>query len=276
LTAFTDGRADELVKAMPKPPILDPTAQQLLSRFFPAWLLQRAMTGEFRQVVTVFINLSQMPMQQAGEQFARIFFQLLAQYGGYLCSIGRIGSLDQAATIILFWGAPISYENNVSRALRFVLDLQRTTPLPIRAGVTYQLAYAGLIGSAQRAEYTCYGINVALAARQMMNAAWGEIVLDEFTAGQAQQEFHLTAYGWRQFKGFIEAHATYLLGHQRVQVSEVADRIPLIGRQAELRQLYTATQPLFQGHFGGRRDHSRSSRHRQKPSVTRISAAAGG
>lgn len=251
LTAFTDGGNDDLAKARPEPPVLDPTAQQLLSRFFPAWLLQRVMTGEFRQVVAVFINLSQIPMQQAGEEFAQIFFQLLAQYGGYLCSIGRIGNLDQAATIILFWGAPISYENNVSRALRFVLDLQQATTVPIRAGVTYQLAYAGLIGSAQRAEYTCYGINVALAARQMMNAAWGEIVLDEFTADQAQQEFHLTAYGWRQFKGFIEEHPTYLLGHQRVRVSEVTDHSPLIGRQAELRQLHTAAQPLFQGRFGG-------------------------
>jgi len=232
-------------------PSHDPVKQQLVSRFFPSGLLQRSITGEFRQVVAMFINLAALPTEQEGKQFQYTFFRLLAQYGGYLCTIGRIGRQDPVCTIILFWGAPMGYENNVSRALRFVLDLQQVAPIPIRVGATYHLAYAGFIGSAKRSEYTCYGIYVALAARQMTTARWGEILLDDFTAAQARKDFHVTAYGWHKFKGFVEEHPVYLLNRQRKRMNEGQDRVPLIGRKYELAQLYAHVQPIFQGKFGG-------------------------
>lgn len=246
--------ADSFANQLPTPVEVTPSHafdSSWASHFFPTWLLARTPGGEFRQTVAMFINLIERPTGAAGKQFHQALFQYLAQYGGYLCSVGRIGDQDQACTILLFWGAPTSYENNVLRALRFVLDLRRVAPIPIRVGVTYHLAYAGFIGAVQRAEYTCYGVHVALAARQMAAARRGEIVLDDLIATQARKDFHLIAHGQRKFKGFIEERPIYLLDRPREQVDEAYDRVPFVDREDELTQLSAHLQRIWQGQFGG-------------------------
>ncbi len=228
-----------------------PSIPALVEQFFPPALWQRAATGEFRQIVSVFINLATFPQGQSWVAFQNCLFEQIAQYGGYLCSIGRTGYYDRTCTILLFWGMPASYENNVTRALRFVLALRQSSPVSMRVGITYHLAYAGFIGGAHRAEYTCYGVHVTLAARQMTSAPWGEIVLDEATAVQAYKDFHLLAAGNRRYKGFIDPRPIYLLDNQYEHVTETYDRVPLIGREREIAELHTFVQPLFAGHFGG-------------------------
>ncbi|MEZ4867561.1 MAG: tetratricopeptide repeat protein [Caldilineaceae bacterium] len=219
--------------------------------FFPLDLLRQQHGGEFRQVVAMFVNLPTLPSTAAAPQFQQTFFHLLAQYGGYLDSMGRIGAQDPGCTLVLFWGAPVSYENNVMRALDFILALRNASPLPTRAGITYNLAYAGFIGSAQRTEYTCYSLHVALAARQMTTANWGEILVDEMVARQAESDFHIVEQGHYHFKGFAEERPVFLLEKRREPASVVYAHIPLVGRRGELDQLAVATQPIFQSKFGG-------------------------
>ncbi|KAA3654740.1 MAG: hypothetical protein DWQ04_34240, partial [Chloroflexi bacterium] len=78
--------------------------QSTINNFFPAGLMPE-MRGEFRQVITIFVNLQSMPGQT--DPFISRFFRLLNQYDGYLCRVGRIGDLDEGGTLLLFWGAPI-------------------------------------------------------------------------------------------------------------------------------------------------------------------------
>ncbi|MCB0062216.1 MAG: hypothetical protein KDE19_08880, partial [Caldilineaceae bacterium] len=85
--------------------------RKMLNRFFPNELLGRASSGEFRQIVAVFINLAECPRGPESLSFQHQLFHHLAQYGGYLCSVGRIGRHDSACSLILFWGAPTSHEN---------------------------------------------------------------------------------------------------------------------------------------------------------------------
>ncbi len=235
----------------------DPPAAsgELGGAFFPLDLLQRPRDGEFRQITAMFINLAELPTGQTAVEFKRILFDRLAQYGGYLCSIGRIGRKDRTCTLILFWGAPIGRENDVLRALNFVLDLQQVTTVSMRAGISYHLAYAGFIGSAWRAEYTCYSVHVALAARQMTIAKWGEILLDQQSALQAGSHFHVEHHGQRQFKGFVEELPVFLLQRRRERRRESHDNramdAPLFGREDELTRLQQATETIVRGQFGG-------------------------
>ncbi|MEZ4681769.1 MAG: hypothetical protein R2932_46905 [Caldilineaceae bacterium] len=90
--------------------------RQMISRFFPNELLERTSSGEFRQIVAVFINLAQCPHGAESTEFQQLLFQHLAQFNGYLCSVGRTGPHDSACTLILFWGAPTSHENDILRA----------------------------------------------------------------------------------------------------------------------------------------------------------------
>lgn len=202
-------------------------------------------------MTTVFVNLQGLPTGATAINWGADLFRLLAQYGGYLCRIGQIGERDPGGTLLLFWGAPASHENDVTRALHFALALQAAAPSPMRIGVTTALAYAGFVGSPLSEEYTCYGAHVNLAARQMVMAGWGEIWLDDETARLAGPAFVIQGQGQRQFKGFAEEQPVYRLLYQQVTALDQHYAGELVGRAAELAQLHAALAPLLEGaHVG--------------------------
>ncbi|MEM7126498.1 MAG: tetratricopeptide repeat protein [Chloroflexota bacterium] len=221
------------------------------SSFYPEFLLTTQTRGEFRTVQTLFINVQRLPKPNAEDDFLPIFFQLLHQYGGYLCRIGRVGSGDPGGTFLLFWGAPISHENDLERVISFVLALREKISIPFRAGITYGVVYAGFVGSALREEYTCHGNSVNQAARQMGVAEWGQILLDAETARRAQDEFALTLAGHYALKGLEQEQPLFAVGGSRIQDEESIYRTNFIGRYTELTQLQSAIQPIFSGKFGG-------------------------
>jgi predicted ATPase/class 3 adenylate cyclase len=219
------------------------------AKFFPSDLLELPAQGEFRQALTLFINLQRMPDDDSN--FVKNFFLLLNQYGGYLCRVGRIGAQDVGGSLLLFWGAPTGRENDLERALNFVLDLRSNTDIPFRAGLTRHLLYAGFIGSSRREEYTCYGLGVNLAARQMVSAPWASIWLDEETARQAEAYFEVKLVGRLSFKGFAEKQPVFILVGPKEARLSLFPQGQLIGRDHELEQLRRAIEPLFQGQFAG-------------------------
>lgn len=231
--------------------LLPPLMPTLVGKFFPTALLQSSVSGEFRQVVSVYINLAALPTGQAWVDFQAALFERLAQYGGYLCEIGRIGHHDSVCTLVIYWGVPTSFENNLTRALQFALDLRASAPVSMRIGITHHLAYTGFIGSTHRTEYTCYGVHVALAARQMTSASWGEIIVDEATASQAKSDFQLADHGKRLFKGFLEERPIYLLQRRLERLATISDRQPLIGREREIAELHRLAAPILRGEWGG-------------------------
>ena len=149
-----------------RPPV-DP---ELASRFIPSEILTQTIRGEFRQVVCLFIDLPTVRTEAQLAIFMQSVFSLQARYGGFLKGID-FG--DKGSNLLLFWGVPQSYENDVERALNFILDLQIQTSIPINAGVTYFTANAGFLGSALREDYVCFGRGVSLAARFMVAAPRG-------------------------------------------------------------------------------------------------------
>lgn len=223
---------------------------EVATRFYRDTLLTTPIQGEFRRVTTAFVNLADALDADQAPQFIADFFRLLAQYHGFLCRIGRIGGKDNGHTFLLFWGAPTSSERDVDRALGFLLDLQAASPVPLRAGVTTDLAYAGFVGSPRREEYTCYGTYVNLAARQLVMADWGEIWLDENTAAQASA-FACAPNGSHSFKGFAQPLPSFVLTGRREVREATVKAGPMRGRARELAQLTDALQPLAQGRFAG-------------------------
>ena len=220
-------------------------------KFYPTSLLTMATQGEFRSVYTLFINVQTLPDPGTENDFLPLLFQLLKQYGGYLCRIGRIGASDPGGTFLLFWGAPTSHENDLNRALSFLLALHAQVDVPLRAGITHAVVYAGFVGSTLREEYTCYGSSVNQAARQMTMAEWGQMLLDAETARRAQEDFEVTLVGNFLLKGFADEQPLFtLLGHQE-RSKNIAPAAGLVGREPELAQLQAAVEPIFEGRFAG-------------------------
>ncbi|MEM7798351.1 MAG: tetratricopeptide repeat protein [Chloroflexota bacterium] len=219
--------------------------------FVPQDLLTQRAQGEFRPVLTLFINLERLPDPRENHPFFGRFFERLARYGGYLCRLGRIGANDQGGTFLLFWGAPVSHENDAERILNFVLDLRRVSEIPFRAGITRQVAYAGFVGAEQSEEYTCYGLSVNFAARLMVGAPMGEIWVDQATMQRTTSRFLFEPKEGQRFKGFAEVLPFHRLIGQRESTAAQPYATPLIGREREKERLVFILDQLLSRQFNG-------------------------
>lgn len=223
--------------------LLPPQALPGEANFVPAAILERGKSGdfmelgngEFRQVVSVFINLMSVRGREDLLPFIHAVFTLQRQYGGYLA---RVDFGDKGCNLLLFWGTPISTEKDLESALHFTLALGEYTPGSYKAGITYRMMYAGLAGSARRGEWTCYGEGVNYAARLMVDAPWGAIWLDERVANRSGGQFVIEKIGDRKFKGFAEPQPIYALLEQSQNDAAVFYQGKLIGRQDELARLH--------------------------------------
>jgi predicted ATPase/class 3 adenylate cyclase/Tfp pilus assembly protein PilF len=224
-----------------------PADLDIMARFHRQGLVTRAFSGEFRDVVSMMISLPTVRTATQLTIFMQSMFTLQDRYGGLL---NGLDFGDKGSNLLLFWGAPVAYENDVERALDFILDLQTRTSIPINAGVTYRIAHAGYVGSPLREDYTCFGRGVNLAARFMTTAPRGEIWLDEEVARRAEPHFDVEFEGERVFKGFAEKQQVYVLYERKERVDAFFEG-ELVGREAELAQLHDFLEPLWEGMFAG-------------------------
>ncbi|MCI0732080.1 MAG: tetratricopeptide repeat protein [Chloroflexi bacterium] len=232
-------------------PLLPPPAGDdpvLLGHFLPAGLLETATRGEFRQVAILFVSLAGEPTHEQLAHLLQTIFRLQKQFGGFL---NGLDFGDKGCTLLLFWGAPVGYENDVARALNFALDLKAATSLALRAGLTYRLNYAGFVGAAGRASYSCYGRGVILAARLMAAAPWQELWLDAKIARPAGTHFDVLPLGERTLKGFSEPQPIFALRGRKAEKAAGDYQTTLVGREGELAQLRRWIEPIFAGRFAG-------------------------
>jgi predicted ATPase/class 3 adenylate cyclase len=214
-------------------------------RFTPRILLEQTnRVGEFRQVVTVFINLMGVQSHADLQLFVQSVFALQRQYGGHLA---RVDFGDKGCNLLLFWGAPASSEDDIERALNFTLALGEYTPASYKAGLTFCPMYAGLAGSQRRGEFTCYGDGINLAARLMMAAPWGSLWLDERLARRAGGQFVTEKAGEQIFKGFDAPQPVYALLEKQTPQAKDFFKGKLVGHAVELARLEEFTRPLLAG-----------------------------
>ncbi len=236
-------------KQQPSPHITaTPSTSPHHQRFTPASMLNTKIRGEFRYTCNLFLNVDQVTSHQDIVTFMDAFFTAINPYEGY---INRLAFGDKGCHLLIFWGAPTTHENDLSRALNFALDLQATTPLPIRMGITYGIAHAGYIGSQLREEYTCYGHRVNMAARLMNKADWNTIWLGDRAFRHAQDEFNITYLEEIPLKGVSHIQPVYQLEGQQTNKEPIQYTTSMIGREPELAQIQNSLSPIFNGQFAG-------------------------
>ena len=239
----------QMSMAIPEPGCINPSQPNLdvMGRFFPRELATQIQRGEFRQTTTLFIHLPTVRTDAQLRIFTKTLFELQGQYGGLL---NRLDFGDKGSHLLLFWGAPVAYENDIERALNFILELQIQTSIPISAGITHRISNAGFIGSDLREEYTCYGPGINLAARLMSAAPRGEIWTDEIVARRAKDSFELDDVGDLTFKGFARPQKVFVLVERKWH-SVVTAENRIIGRAKELDRLALFVKPIFDGQYPG-------------------------
>ncbi|MDX1377706.1 MAG: tetratricopeptide repeat protein [Anaerolineales bacterium] len=214
--------------------------------FMPEEVILEGVRGEFRQIANLFIRIPEVSESEM-ENFVNEIFELEKKYGGL---VTRVDFGDKGCNMLLLWGAPHAYENDIGRALNFVLDLRSRMDFPITAGVTYYIAHAGYLGSELCEDYTCYGWGVNLAARFMMNAPDGEIWVDDRIAQRVSHRFALDYVGSQRFKGFAAEQKVHLLKYRKME-SDVIYQGEMVGREKELRRLSEFIEPMWRGEFAG-------------------------
>jgi predicted ATPase/class 3 adenylate cyclase len=214
--------------------------------FYPEDVIANDVRGEFRQVVNLFMRFPDLSSEALQKMMSTVF-ELRNRYGGL---VSRLDFGDKGSNMLMLWGAPVAYENDIGRALNFLLDLKTTVDFPITAGVTYYISHAGYLGSSLYEDYTCYGWGVNLASRFMMAAKDGEIWVDDRIARRVSRRFELDFVGSHSFKGFSSEQKVYLL-RGYTQTLEPVYQGEVVGREAELAQLGGFAEPLWQGKFAG-------------------------
>ncbi|MBN2119124.1 MAG: tetratricopeptide repeat protein [Anaerolineales bacterium] len=214
--------------------------------FMPEEVIAYDMRGEFRQVVNLFMRFPDLSETHLRDLMSKVF-ELRNKYGGLL---NRLDFGDKGCNLLMLWGAPVAYENDIGRALNFLLDLKARVHFPITAGATYYIAHAGYLGSAMCEDYTCYGWGVNLASRFMMNAPSGEVWVDDRIARRVSKRFEIEFVGRQVFKGFAAEQKVHrLCGYK--QTLEPIYQGELVGREEELTQLAHFIEPLWQNKFAG-------------------------
>lgn len=230
----------------PNPVIFPPVDLEIARLFMPEEVVAYDVRGEFRQVVNLFMRFPDLSDSQLDVLMMNVF-ELRHKYGGLL---NRLDFGDKGCNLLMLWGAPVAYENDIGRALNFLLDLKGLVDFPITSGVTYYIAHAGYLGSVMCEDYTCYGWGVNLASRFMISAPTGETWVDDRIARRVSKRFDIEYVGAQFFKGFASEQKVHrLLRHN--WTSEPLYQGELVGRESELAQLAAFIEPLWQGQFAG-------------------------
>jgi len=229
----------------PAPSSFPPADLEISKLFVPEEIITQNIRGEFRQIVNLFMSFPDLPDNEL-QECIRIVFELREKYGGL---VTRLDFGDKGCNMLMLWGAPVAYENDIGRALNFVLDLKSRVAFPITAGVTYYVAHAGYLGSAMCEDYTCYGWGVNLASRFMITAPRGEIWVDERIARRVKNRFDFEYQGAQYFKGFSAVQKVFSFSGRKTQ--ELFHQGEFVGRELELPRLIDCLQQLWQGKFAG-------------------------
>lgn len=223
--------------------------EDLLRTFWPEAILQLKQSGEFRPAVNVFIGIPpELQSKNGPEVLLKKVLELQERYGGLL---SRPDFGDKGFNLLLFWGAPITQESDIERALSFVVDLQAEMNYPFKAGITYRTSYAGFMGSTLREDYTCYGWGINLAARIMTSAKEGEILVDSEIARRAGRKFKFQPIGERVFKGFARPQTVFKFLGRKEKIEEAIFSGSFYGREKEIERLNQFIGPIWSGKFAG-------------------------
>ncbi len=246
---FYKVRGNVPMSALPNTPVgVPPIIRDVARRFLPEAVAKYKQDGEFRTAVTVFISFDGVDSHELLDAFTTIALEQINNFSGYF---KEIDFGDKGGVMIGFFGAPISFENNIERALEFIYflreglrPLQEQSGLRYRVGATVGMAYTGIVGGAERCQYAAVGNHVNLAARLMTYAAWGEVLADEQI--RKNRAFQFLHHGDIHYKGFKGSIPTFKLIGRNYESRAVYGG-EMVGRNAELQQLLEFAQPIFDG-----------------------------
>lgn len=219
---------------------------QLMDLFFANTHLEDR--GEFRDVVSVFLSF---PEDLDGEDLLRFIETLIEQVEFFGGTLNLLDFTDKGGLVFLLFGAPISYENNLERAVAFSFEVRLLLQETIKIGLTEGAVYAGLVGGLQRKTYTVLGDPVNTAARIMMASPPNTITTTEEVASRLNSIYHIEKRGEHRLKGKSNIYTLYEIVSPLKKRTHTFFKEDMIERSEAMKDLLDSMGPLWEGAYGG-------------------------
>jgi adenylate cyclase len=231
-----------LSEAQVHPWILKPVFSRLASG-------QGEFLTELRPAVPIFLKFDGIDYDgddRAGEKLSAFIGwvqRLLTSYGGFLIDVA-VG--DKGSYLYCSFGAPITHENDVWRALTVSAQL-RNPPLElsfisiVQIGISRGMMRTGAYGGTERRTYGVLGPEVNMAARLMEKAKSGQVLV----TGSVREDSG-TAFLWEDLAPMLvkgnsdPISVSALLEPCRsfaYRVNLAGNELPLVGRVRELNSV---------------------------------------
>lgn len=269
LSATLSSHSDE--DTIPPAAVETPADADALARWLHAPLTSRHRLdqGEFltelRPVVAMFVRFAGIDFdddslangeQDAGHKLNGLIAhaqQLLEQYQGTLLelTVGDKGSYFYAA-----FGAFAVHEDDARRAVYAALDLLALPPelewAALQIGISQGIMRVGPYGSQTRRNFGAQGDEVNLAARLMMQAAPGQLIVSGRVVQGLGPEFDLEPQPPIRLKGKAEPLLPFIVRgvseSHSVRLQAAPPTLPLVGREGELAQIMDRLALARPGH----------------------------
>jgi len=222
-------------------------SNNILKMFVQEEVLKLRVKAEFRDIVSVFISFKNI---NNFEKFNNFISTVITKCDLFNAYFNKLDFGDKGPVILLLFGAPLTYGNNIERALDFILDLKNTSNIKFKAGITYGKVYAGIIGGERRCEYTAISNSVNLSSRLMVNSKLSEYFFDESIKKNIKDSYAFVNLGVKEFKGYKTKKKVYKLIEKKEEKRKVFEG-EMIGREAELKILKRSLEPLKKKKFAG-------------------------
>jgi class 3 adenylate cyclase/tetratricopeptide (TPR) repeat protein len=233
-------------------PDLPPLAAETLRPWLLPAVFEREQSGrgafltEFRLAVALFLRFVGLDYEcdQAGPQldaFIRRAQGVLARYEGVLLQV-TIG--DKGSYLYASFGAITAHEDDARRAVKAAFELRGVAVelgflAPVQIGLSRGTMRAGAYGSATRRTYGVLGDDVNLAARLMVQAAPGEVLLSGTVQQVIADAFTFEPRPPLFMRGKAHALPVFAVTGTRqtraIRLQEPTYALPMVGRETELR-----------------------------------------
>ena len=215
--------------------------------------------NEHRLVTVVFVSFSSLDFENdvhVGDKLQQYYSTMEEIVDKYNGRLNEFEAGDKGCKIILFFGAPTSYENDTERAILCSLAIRKEgKKLPFiktqSIGITTGYVFTGFIGGEKREIYTAIGDKVNLSARLMVAAQPGEILCDKDTYEAAKTSFHFSDSRNIRVKGKQDEVTVYAIKGAKfinnLELQEPEYKLPMVGRKQELKKINELMELALKG-----------------------------
>lgn len=234
-------------KKIEKKFILSDYSRNITGIFISDLLLKYRPSAEIRDISSVFISFKNLDEYEDLNDFATDILDITDNWGGYF---HRISFDDKKGNILLSFGIPVSYENNIQRACNCVNEIINIYNKNIRAGITFGRLFTGFMGSELRSAYDVLGESVNLSSRIAMKANWGEAWITRDIQKEINPFFKSIYTGEFHFKGKADREKIFKLADKKGS-HDLMYRGKHYGRESDLKTLKQKCMPVFDNRSGG-------------------------